>query len=98
MNMHYLHPAAQWVEALPQGNGRLGAMVFGGVAQERIGLNEDTLWAGHPGHHLIPGCDEHIRECTRLVLAGKNKEAEEALRLMSWANSRRAMSPWATCG
>ena len=79
MNMDYLHPAAQWVEALPQGNGRLGAMVFGGVAQERIGLNEDTLWAGHPGHHLIPGADEHIRECTRLVLAGKNKEAEEAL-------------------
>ncbi len=79
MNMHYLHPASQWVEALPQGNGRLGAMVFGGVAQERIGLNEDTLWAGHPGHHLIPGCYEHIREATRLVLEGQNKAAEEAL-------------------
>jgi alpha-L-fucosidase 2 len=44
----YTKPAAQWVEALPLGNGRLGAMVFGGVAQEQIALNEDTLWSGGP--------------------------------------------------
>ena len=40
----YRRPAAQWVEALPVGNGRLGAMVFGGVERERLQLNEDTLW------------------------------------------------------
>ncbi len=44
----YQQPAAQWVEALPVGNGRLGAMVFGGVGKERLQLNEDTLWAGGP--------------------------------------------------
>ena len=44
----YRQPAKQWVEALPVGNGRLGAMVFGGINNERIQLNEDTLWAGGP--------------------------------------------------
>jgi hypothetical protein len=48
LSLWYRQPAKQWVEALAVGNGRLGAMVFGGVAQERIQLNEDTLWAGGP--------------------------------------------------
>ena len=44
----YERPATQWVEALPIGNGRLGAMIFGGTASERLQLNEDTLYAGGP--------------------------------------------------
>ena len=44
----YRQPAQQWVEALPIGNGRLGAMIFGGVASERLQLNQDTLWSGAP--------------------------------------------------
>src|SRR5688572_7009061 len=44
----YRQPAASWVQALPVGNGRLGAMVFGGVDSDRLQLNEDTLWAGGP--------------------------------------------------
>jgi alpha-L-fucosidase 2 len=44
----YRQPAEQWTEALPIGNGRLGAMIFGGVARERLQLNEDTLYAGGP--------------------------------------------------
>ncbi|MCX6926351.1 MAG: glycoside hydrolase N-terminal domain-containing protein, partial [Verrucomicrobia bacterium] len=48
LKLWYDKPAAQWVEALPVGNGRLGAMVFGGVDQERLQLNEGTLWAGGP--------------------------------------------------
>ena len=44
----YRRPAQQWVEALPVGNGRLGAMVFGGIERERLQLNEDTLWPGGP--------------------------------------------------
>jgi len=79
MKLFYLQPASKWVEALPQGNGRLGTMVFGGVAQERVGLNEDTLWAGHPGDHIIPGAGEHIKRITRMILDGKNAEAEKAL-------------------
>ena len=43
----YNHPAKEWVEALPLGNGRLGAMVFGGVDKETVGLNLDTLWSGY---------------------------------------------------
>src|SRR6218665_706979 len=50
----YERPASQWVEALPVGNGRLGAMVFGGIGQERIQLNEDTLWAGGPYNPANP--------------------------------------------
>src|SRR4030095_17116548 len=44
----YRRPAQRWVEALPIGNGRLGAMVFGGVVEERLQLNDDTLWSGGP--------------------------------------------------
>ena len=48
LTLWYRQPAATWVEALPVGNGRLGAMVFGGVAEERLQLNEITLWSGGP--------------------------------------------------
>ena len=46
LTLWYRKPAQKWVEALPIGNGRLGAMVFGGVENERLQLNEDTLWSG----------------------------------------------------
>ena len=42
----YRHPAQKWGDALPVGNGRLGAMVYGGIAKEHIQLNEDTIWNG----------------------------------------------------
>lgn len=45
----YNRPASQWTEALPVGNGRLGAMVYGGVKSETIQLNEESLWGGMPG-------------------------------------------------
>lgn len=80
MRLFYHQPAPRWVEGLPQGNGRLGVMTLGGVAQERIALNEDTLWSGHPGNHIIPGSDEHIQKAQALVLAGRAREAEEELR------------------
>ncbi len=59
----YEAPAEQWVEALPVGNGRLGAMVFGGVESERLQLNEDTLWSGYPRDWNNPGAKD--------VLAGR---------------------------
>ena len=55
----YKDPAEQWVEALPVGNGRLGAMVFGGTSQERIQFNEDTVWTGAPHDYAHPGAAEH---------------------------------------
>ena len=48
MKLWYRHPAEAWNEALPVGNGRLGAMVFGATGQERIQFNEETLWTGGP--------------------------------------------------
>ena len=48
LRLWYREPAAVWNEALPIGNGRLGAMVFGGIANETIQLNEETLWSGGP--------------------------------------------------
>ena len=50
----YRRSAANWNEALPIGNGRIGAMVFGGVHHERLALNEDTLWSGLPGFYDQP--------------------------------------------
>src|SRR5688572_26161351 len=48
LTLWYDKPAKQWVEALPIGNGRMGAMIFGGAEQERLQLNEDTLYSGEP--------------------------------------------------
>ena len=48
LQVWFEQPATNWTEALPLGNGRLGAMVFGGVAQEHLQLNEESLWAGCP--------------------------------------------------
>ena len=50
----YTQPAAAWEEALPLGNGRTGAMVFGGVQTERLQLNDNTLWSGYPGTIRMP--------------------------------------------
>jgi alpha-L-fucosidase 2 len=64
----YKQPAARWADALPIGNGRLGAMVFGGVPAERIQLNEDTLWSGAPREWNNPEARQHLSEIRRLVL------------------------------
>ena len=73
----YRQPAANWNEALPIGNGRLGGMVFGGVAQEHIQLNEDTIWAGQKRDRSNPdGNPRAVAEIRRLLFAGKVKEAE----------------------
>ena len=52
--------AAEWVEALPVGNGRLGAMVFGGASRERIQFNEETLWNGEPRAYHRPGAVRYL--------------------------------------
>lgn len=71
----YRQPAAQWIEALPVGNGRLGAMVFGGIEEERLALNEDSLWAGHAQDRVNPKALAALPEVRRLLFAGKNEEA-----------------------
>nr|WP_246371187.1 glycoside hydrolase family 95 protein [Lysobacter penaei] len=72
----YPRPATQWVEALPLGNGRLGAMVWGGGKHERLQLNEDTLYAGGPHDATSPDALAALPEVRRLILAGRPAEAE----------------------
>nr|WP_243740863.1 glycoside hydrolase family 95 protein [Streptomyces sp. 8K308] len=66
----YPRPAREWLEALPIGNGRLGAMVYGGTAVEELRLNEDTLWAGAPHDYDNPRARQALPEIRRLVFAG----------------------------
>ncbi len=75
LTLWYTHPAKQWTEALPVGNGRLGAMVFGEAANERIQLNEDTLWDGYSRDTTNPQALEALPEVRRLLFEGKNAEA-----------------------
>jgi len=73
----YDKPAERWLEALPLGNGRLGAMVFGGTAVERIALSESTAWSGAPATGEVnPGAREHLDEIRRLWFGGKYDDAQ----------------------
>jgi alpha-L-fucosidase 2 len=72
----YRKAATQWTEALPIGNGRLGAMVFGGAAQERLQLNEDTLYAGGPYDPANPEALTALPEVRRLIFAGDYAAAQ----------------------
>ncbi len=75
LKLWYNAPAKNWNEALPIGNGRLGAMVFGIPAQENIQLNEETLWAGGPHNNNNPDAKEILTEIRQLLFDGKYKEA-----------------------
>ncbi len=77
LKLWYDQPALNWNEALPVGNGRLGAMVFGGVETERIQFNEETLWDGQPNDYSHPGAHEYLEELRQLVFDGKQTEAHE---------------------
>ena len=75
--LFYESPAADWNEATPLGNGALGAMVFGGIGEERIQLNEESLWSGFRCEEYDnPETKEHLPEIRRLLFLGKYAEAE----------------------
>jgi alpha-L-fucosidase 2 len=73
----YESPAEQWEEALPLGNGRLGAMVFGNYGEERIQLNEETYWSGGPYSTVTEGGAEALPEIQRLIFEGKPIQAHK---------------------
>lgn len=79
MELWYSKPAEKWVEALPVGNGRLGAMDFGGIERERLQVNEDNLWAGGPYDPANPTAYDAIVESRKLIFAGKQKEAMDLI-------------------
>ncbi len=75
LSLWYRQPAKEWVEALPVGNGRLGAMVFGGIDREHLQLNEDTLWAGGPYNPVNPKAKEALPEVRKLIFDGQYADA-----------------------
>jgi alpha-L-fucosidase 2 len=76
LKLWYDTPARQWTDALPIGNGRIGAMVFGGTAEDRYQLNEDSLWCGKPHDYAHEGAARYLSEIRQLLFSGKQKEAE----------------------
>jgi alpha-L-fucosidase 2 len=95
LELWYDAPAIRWTEALPIGNGRLGAMVFGGSGAERLQINEDTLWTGGPHSYDHPGAAAVLPELRELLFAGKQREAEALAeeRFMSIPIRQRAYQP-----
>ncbi|MCB9138917.1 MAG: glycoside hydrolase family 95 protein [Caldilineaceae bacterium] len=77
MTLWYNQPAATWVEALPIGNGRLGAMVFGGIQEELLQLNEDTLWSGYPRDANNPAALTALPKVREAIFAGEYERADE---------------------
>ena len=75
--LRYGRAAAVWNEALPLGNGRLGAMVFGGVTLERLQLNEDSVWSGGFTNRVNPDARDHIPQIRELLRQGRIQEAEQ---------------------
>ena len=77
LKLWYTKPALKWTEALPIGNGRLGAMIFSGVENDRIQFNEETLWNGSPNDYAHKGAVKYLEPIRLLLFEGNQKEAEE---------------------
>ena len=79
LSLWYRKPASQWVEALPVGNGRLGAMVYGGINKEWLQLNEDTIWSGEPVDRDKSNVQAGIEEARKLLFDEKYVEAQKVV-------------------
>ena len=79
LKLWYQQPAKVWTEALPLGNSRLGAMVYGGVVNEQIQLNEETVWGGGPHRNDSPKAFGVLPKVRELIFAGREKEAEKVM-------------------
>lgn len=77
VKLWYKQPAREWTQALPVGNGRLGAMVYGDPFDEKIQVNEESLWAGQPLNNNNPDALSHLDELRRLLLEEKAIEAQD---------------------
>ena len=94
LKLWYNKPATKWVEALPLGNGRIGAMIFGGIENDRIQFNEETLWTGEPRRYSRPGAYKYLDTIRQLLFNRKQKEADalaekEFMGLKSFDGERR---------
>lgn len=75
----YNRPATHWLEALPIGNSKMGAMVYGGIDTEEIQLNEETFWSGSPYQNNNKEAKEHLQEVRQLIFDGKEEEAHQLI-------------------
>ena len=79
LRLYYTSPAAKWTEALPIGSGRLGGMVWGGPAEDRIDLNDDTLWSGEPYDNLNPKGLAALPDIRQFLLLDDDRQAQELI-------------------
>lgn len=95
MMLWYRQPATTWLQAMPIGNGMIGAMVFGSVPQERIALNESSFWSGRPHNYDDPNAGNYFGQIRDLVFAEKFQEAEKMADDHFWGipNSQEAYQP-----
>lgn len=97
LRLWYDHPARAWEEALPVGNGRLGAMVYGDPCRETIQLNEITVWGGQPHRNDNPDARESLPEVRKLIFNGKFKEAQDLVNQKFISRTSHGM-PYQTVG
>lgn len=97
MNLWYSKPAKQWVEALPIGNGRLGCMIFGKVAEERIQLNEDSIWYGGPKNCKNTDTAKYLQEIRDLLFEGHPEKATYLAR-MAMTSTPKYQNPYVPLG
>ncbi|MGD8781989.1 MAG: glycoside hydrolase family 95 protein [Ignavibacteria bacterium] len=97
LKLWYNRPAEKWVEALPIGNGRLGAMVLGNPSNEKIQLNESTVWAGQPNQNDNPEAKEALPKVRKLIFEGKYKEAQDLVNQKFISRNSQGM-PYQTVG
>jgi alpha-L-fucosidase 2 len=79
LRLWYRQPAKRWEEALPIGNGRIGAMVFGGIEKEQIQINEDSLWSGYPRDLNNPNSAKYLEQVRKLISEGEYLKAQELI-------------------
>lgn len=77
LTLHYANPAGEWIHGFPLGNGKLGAMVYGGELEERLTLNDDTLWSGQPNRTVRPETRQALEQTRQLLFEGRMKEAQQ---------------------
>jgi alpha-L-fucosidase 2 len=98
LKLWYDKPAKEWVEALPLGNGRIAAMVFGNPYRERLQINEGTFWAGGPSSNENPLALENVPQIQQLIFEGKYKEASDLAQKSMIAPNKRYCAFYQTLG
>ncbi len=93
----YQQPAKEWEEALPLGNGRLGAMVFGGVSEERLQMNEESMWYGGSVDRNNPDARRMLPQIRELIFKGEIQKAERLMKL-AFSGCPNSMHPYQAMG